>query len=62
MPSPEGTPPVFAFAATFSWDKAESILGVGSGVDLSMAMEDMAKFSDKKPIILSGEAVGRSMA
>lgn len=60
-PSPEGNPPVYALAATLSWDKPESVSGMGGSVDIGMIMEDMMKFSDKRPIILSGEAVGKSM-
>jgi len=57
-PSPEGNPPVYALAATLSWDKPESVPGMGGDVDIDKIMEDMAQFSDKRPIILSGEAVG----
>ncbi|KAK5655642.1 hypothetical protein OQA88_5573 [Cercophora sp. LCS_1] len=57
-PSPDGTPPPYAFSTTLSWDKQETLPTSFSGSEFKEMMDDVTGFCDKKPIILAGEAVG----
>ncbi|KAK0716118.1 ethyl tert-butyl ether degradation EthD, partial [Lasiosphaeris hirsuta] len=57
---PEGTPLVFAFAATINSDKREPIAAALAGVDIHDIMDDVTNFSNKQPIILVGESAEKS--
>lgn len=58
-PNPEGIPPVYAFSTTLSWDRHESIGTALEGKDVNAIMDDVMKFSDKEPLIIVGECIGR---
>lgn len=58
-PGPEGMPPVYAFAANLVWDKKESLSAALGGGDLEEIMDDVTNFSNKRPLILVGDTVGR---
>lgn len=58
-PGPEGMPPIYAFAANLVWDKKESLSAALGGGDLEAIIKDVTNFSDKKPIILIGDTIGK---
>ncbi|KAM7183270.1 hypothetical protein V8F33_013686 [Rhypophila sp. PSN 637] len=60
-PDPEGMPPVYAFAANLIWDKKESLSEALGGGDLDSIVSAMTDFNKKKPIILVGDTIGKTL-
>ena len=61
-PDPEGMPPVYAFSANLTWDRKESLSAAVGGGDLKAIVDDVTDFSDKKPVVLVGDTIGKSLA
>jgi len=55
-PSPEGNPPVYALAATLSWDKPESVPGMGGDVDIDKIHLSWALLADVIRVIGCSDA------
>ncbi|KAF7621035.1 hypothetical protein F9C07_1484821 [Aspergillus flavus] len=58
-PSPNGSPQPYVFGCSMTWESGDAMKAAFSGPGVKEAMADVAKFSNKQPIMLFGERLAQ---
>ncbi|SCO78534.1 uncharacterized protein FRV6_02747 [Fusarium oxysporum] len=59
-PGADGSPHPYAFGCSIAWETAGAIKAAFSGPEAGEVMADVAKFSNKQPIMLFGKQLAES--
>ncbi|CCF36772.1 ethyl tert-butyl ether degradation EthD [Colletotrichum higginsianum] len=53
----DGSAPLYAFGSVVTWDNVDQIKAAFAGPEAGEIMGDVAKFSNKQPVFLTGEVL-----
>ena len=60
QPGPDGAKPQYSVLATLIWEKGENVAkAMGDQPSVGVIMGDIPNFSNKQPIFISGDVVGK---